>query len=134
MNYYDILFAKYLNKGEGGGGGSLKNPKITVTIKNNSSSSVTLFTSYGLFYLNEEGEIEGYSWSIEGEKAIELYVEKNDDEYYFDPNNNIEKPPGVNMETPTTVNCQYNGGEVIIDDGADEAEITFVFTDGVSPK
>ena len=54
MNFYDILFSKFLNKGGGGDtpSGGYSNPSVTYTVINNSTSTIAMVVPSWSFYDN----------------------------------------------------------------------------------
>lgn len=60
MNYYDILFSKFLNKGNGGdtpSGGGFINPLVTVNYVNGTNEDISLFTNNTLIWDSENNTI-----------------------------------------------------------------------------
>ena len=115
MNFYDLLLAKKLN---GGGGGSLSNPKLTIKLVNNSGSNVDFQTELRI----ADGKIFNEAVEVENGKdvTIDVYVP------YVQTNCVFHLPSEwASASSDDEVNCLNMGdGNIYIADSTQNASCT----------
>lgn len=128
--------------GQGGGGGSIKNPKITMIIANNSSydvlitatSNVAVYENDILMFKEPVSEISSSSTGTAELYSIPLEEEGDPVSYEFDLTDIVYCPDGnIVFDDIVLTNAQYDGdyGRWIITDPTEDASVSLsVIDDG----